>query len=400
MKKRFTININKTKKTGLCFLLLLNLHFTKAQNLIADSSFEHNSGIPTILSSIGMSGTWSQPTRGTTDLFCECNNKKLKEPSECAVPDNPMGIQKANSGKCYAGIYAFSHGDYREYLLTQFIAPLQRGLKYEFSMYLSLSDYSRASIDQFGVCFLQSKPTYTTYDVITGIKPNYMKISEEVGTDTVNWHQLTLEYKAKGGEQFLLLGSFAVNNLQPTNVKAPKGVRTRINQRTERDAYYYIDDVCLHEVTAPYVAKFDSVEVAKADTIKAPVTVTANTTPEKPGDVVLDKPIVLQNVLFETNAAVLLPSSYSELDLTIAHLFSNPAVKIEVNGHTDNIGNEKQNVKLSEKRAKAVAEYFISNSIDATRITFKGYGSQKPIASNENDTGRKQNRRVELVFRK
>ncbi len=384
------------------FISILSVCFShpKAQNLVPDSSFEHNSSIPTILSSIGANASWSAPTMGTTDLFCECN-KKLQETSEAQVPRNPMGIQKANTGKCYAGFYLFSHGDYREYLLTQLMQPLQGGTIYELYLYLSLSDYSRAAIEQIGVCFLKSKVTYTSSNVIGALKPQYFKIKEEVGKDTINWHQIIIEYKAKGGEQFLLIGSFDIYDYEATNVKAPKGVRTRINQRTERDAYYYIDDVSLREQTPPRVAVFDTIVIPKIDTIKTfaanepKIDTSGNATPIKAE---LDKALVLKNVLFETGKAVLLPSSFSELDILIWHLNNNPLFKIEIAGYTDNVGNEIQNAILSEQRAKAVCDYLITKSIDPGRITHKGYGSTNAIAPNETEEGRKQNRRVEFKF--
>jgi outer membrane protein OmpA-like peptidoglycan-associated protein len=376
-------------------LVIFSIHFSAAQNFVADSSFEHNSGIPTLLSSIGMNTSWSAPTRGTTDLFCECG-KKQQEISEAQVPHNPMGTQRANRGKCYAGIFAFSHGDYREYLLTQLTSPLSAGIKYELNMWISLSDYSRAAIDKLGACFLGSKIKIDNSDVITGLQPVYLKIDDVVRTDTVYWHQLTVEYKAQGGEQYLLIGSFDVKELELTEVRPPKGVRTRINQKTERDAYYYIDDISLREYIPPFVAKIDTVVVPKTDTIKAMVSAPV----EKYEEPMLDQPVILKNVLFETSEALLMPSSYSELDATAAHLIRNPELKIEVSGHTDNKGGDEQNRKLSELRARAVADYLIAKKVDPVRITYKGYGSEKPISSNDTEDGRKQNRRVELLFSK
>ncbi len=386
------------KQYGIVVLVFMCFQLAQAQNLVADSSFENNKFTPTLLSSIDASGTWSSPTRATTDLFCECG-KKQKETSEADVPRNPMGVQKALTGKCYAGIYAFSHGDYREYLFTQLNSLLEAGIKYELSMYVSLADYSRVAVDQLGACFLRSKVTYTSSDVITGLKPVYAKIGEDIGTDTVNWHQVIFEYKAKGGEQFLLIGSFDIKGIQITDVKAPKGVRTRINQKTERDAYYFIDDVSLHQVYPPVVAYFDTTVVIKTDTLPM-ATLTKEPDKDAAGEVELDKPLVLKNVLFESNKAVLLASSYPELNILVGHLITKPELKIEISGHTDNKGSAIQNTKLSEKRAKSVCDYLIAKSIDPGRLTYKGYGSLKPIAPNDTEDGRKQNRRVEFVFYK
>lgn len=381
-------------------IILFSAQVTRAQNFVADSSFEHNKYIPIILSSIGANNSWSAPTMGTTDLFCECS-KKDRAKSESQVPNNPMGIQKANSGKCYAGFYLFSHHDYHEYLITQLMSPLTGGVKYDLTFYLSLADYSRATIEQIGVCFLKGSVTYTSSGYITGLKPIHIKINEEVGTDTVEWHKISLEYKAKGGEQYLLIGGFDEGYIGATNVKAPKNVHTRINQRTDRDAYYYIDDVSLRRQPAVYVAYFDTIVKPKIDTLRPTVfnTPTIDSSGNRiPPEILLDKPLILNNVLFETGEAKLLPSSFTELDSVAVYLNSKPTLKIEITGHTDNKGSETVNQTLSEKRAQAVADYLVSKKTEPTRITYKGYGSQKPISTNETDEGRKLNRRVEFML--
>jgi len=74
----------------------------------------------------------------------------------------------------------------------------------------------------------------------------------------------------------------------------------------------------------------------------------------------------------------------------------NPTVKIQIEGHTDNIGNASDNMKLSENRAKAVVNYLVSKNISITRLTAKGFGATKPIADNSTEEGRAQNRRTEL----
>lgn len=388
--------------THLKFILLFLLccQFSQAQNLVADSSFEGNSKVPILLSSIGLNASWGSPSWGTTDLFCECG-KKLKEKSEAQVPHNPFGTQKANTGKCYAGFYLFSHADYREYLITQLNSALVGGTKYELTMYISLADYSRAAIYRMGVAFLTAKPSYTSSDVIRNINPVNVPLKNQVGSDTVNWHPIVVEYEAKGGEQFLLIGSFDIYDYDETGHRPPKGVRTKINQRTDRDAYYYIDDVSLHALPPPITAPImDTVVAPIIDTIR-PIAVAeanfGNDTTKPIIEVMVDKTFILKNILFETNRAVLLPSSYPELDAFANYLVKNPQVFIEIGGHTDNTGSEEQNKILSEKRANTVADYLITKGVELNRVTFKGYGSTKPIANNSTDEGKKQNRRVEFT---
>jgi len=74
----------------------------------------------------------------------------------------------------------------------------------------------------------------------------------------------------------------------------------------------------------------------------------------------------------------------------------NPNIKIEISGHTDNIGSAAYNQKLSESRAKAVVDYLIEHGIDRSRLSYMGYGFEKPIAPNDTEEGRQLNRRVEF----
>ena len=106
----------------------------------------------------------------------------------------------------------------------------------------------------------------------------------------------------------------------------------------------------------------------------------------------------LKDVLFEQGKTILLPQSYPELDLVIAFLKSNPKVKIELSGHTDNRGIPGQNLKLSQARVEKVKSYLVSKGIDKKRITGKGYGGNRPIASNDTEETRLLNRRVEFTI--
>lgn len=105
---------------------------------------------------------------------------------------------------------------------------------------------------------------------------------------------------------------------------------------------------------------------------------------------------VLSNLFYETDKSALTAKSKTELDKLIAFLVDNPAVRIEIGGHTDDVGTYSYNLKLSADRAQAVRQYLIQNAIHPDRLTFKGYASTKPLASNETLAGQKQNRRIEI----
>lgn len=109
-----------------------------------------------------------------------------------------------------------------------------------------------------------------------------------------------------------------------------------------------------------------------------------------------DATAVLNNIFFDFNKSELTERSFSELNEVAKFLKDNPSVKVEISGHTDNIGNEAYNKQLSLQRAKAVVDYLISHQVEATRLTQKGYGSQKPIKPNDSEENRQANRRIEF----
>ncbi len=111
-------------------------------------------------------------------------------------------------------------------------------------------------------------------------------------------------------------------------------------------------------------------------------------------------PVVLRNVLFETGSAELKPESLFELNQLLQLLEKNSTLKIQINGHTDNVGSEEDNLTLSTNRAKAVKDFLIQNGIASNRLSHRGYGETKPIDSNDTTWGRQNNRRTEFVMLK
>jgi outer membrane protein OmpA-like peptidoglycan-associated protein len=84
------------------------------------------------------------------------------------------------------------------------------------------------------------------------------------------------------------------------------------------------------------------------------------------------------------------------LDEVVKFLKENPAIKVEISGHTDNVGDERYNQQLSLKRAQSVVNYFSSKGISTSRLTQIGFGSKKPIKSNDSEENRQVNRRIEF----
>ena len=105
---------------------------------------------------------------------------------------------------------------------------------------------------------------------------------------------------------------------------------------------------------------------------------------------------MLEGVNFASGKADLTPEARTGLDHVVAGLKAYPDIRVEVGGHTDNKGSSALNTRLSQKRAEAVKNYLAGAGIAPDRLVAKGYGPDKPIASNDTEAGRAQNRRTEL----
>jgi outer membrane protein OmpA-like peptidoglycan-associated protein len=112
--------------------------------------------------------------------------------------------------------------------------------------------------------------------------------------------------------------------------------------------------------------------------------------------IVVGESVILKNIEFEFNKAELLSTSYFELDQLLKYLTQNEHIRLEISGHTDNIGDSIYNLELSKERAKAVVDYLYSNGINLNRLVYQGLGDQVPLFDNDSDEHRMKNRRVEF----
>lgn len=144
-----------------------------------------------------------------------------------------------------------------------------------------------------------------------------------------------------------------------------------------------------------YIAKAETIETNNIDSFKK-VKQNIRMIPIEVGQT-----IRLDNIFFEFNKATLKPTSHSELNRVAKLLEDNSNMKIKVAGHTDSVGGQEYNLKLSKNRAESVKEYLVNEKgTRATRIQTKGYGESKPVATNKTEEGRKKNRRVNFTILK
>jgi OmpA-OmpF porin, OOP family len=357
---------------GAASILIVLAHFTiGAQNLVPNPGFEEFTKCPSTFSTSPLdfgAMHWISPNNGTPDYYNRCAL------GEMHVPRNWAGVSHTHSGAGYAGIYAWSYGPstYREYIQCELMEPLKKDVLYKVGFYYRISSYSVYAIDRVGFLLSDSVLSSKEDGRIT-IVPTHeqVKTFEEL---TNGWQLLAVDYKAKGGERFIIIGNFATNE-NTRNLKID--FRIGKSWMLRSSAYYYIDDVTVE-------AYDPDVELPDLLTIE--------------DKIVPEEVYILNNIQFEFNSYKLLPSSFPELDELVKILKKNPSWTIELSGHTDDVGSESYNLQLSRSRAKSVGDYLTANGIDKPRVTTQGFGKDKPMVPATNEEARQKNRRVELRF--
>ena len=221
-----------------------------------------------------------------------------------------------------------------------------------------------------------------------------------------------------GGFGGLDLYSFELpENMQPKKTTYIKAVVKDAKSKQLLNAYYSIIDLdTKKEVYKGNTSNgkfFVSIELNKNDALQIQkegylfysqnINLKETTTETKPYEIeVLLEPIAanskitLNNVFFDFDKNELKQESFVELDKLADLLKKNPTVKIEISGHTDNKGDKKYNLALSQKRAESVVNYLVQKGIAAARLVAKGYGDTMPIAPNDTEENKAKNRRTEV----
>ncbi len=151
------------------------------------------------------------------------------------------------------------------------------------------------------------------------------------------------------------------------------------------------DSYALNIQKEGYLFYSDNFEVSTKGTIDKPQVLNVYLSQIKEG-----ASFVLRNVFFATDSYQLKEESHTELDYVVRLLQLNPALKVEIGGHTDNSGSREYNLSLSEQRAKSVYDYIVQKGIAASQLHYRGYGFEQPVESNETEEGKSKNRRTEL----
>lgn len=338
--------------------------FGMAQNLVKNPSFEEYSECPNALGTFGSQvNHWSTPSQGSTDYFNTCSEVM-------GAPENFNGIQQPKFGNAYAGFYFFAPADYREYIQVELKRTLQKDRPYILEFFVSLAEGSDFAVKDFGIVLSYHPIAVKTRKNLSRgrlhqSKGNRFQVLEVNHTqfheDKSIWLKIRTEVRARGFERYLTLGNLRDN-------ATTKKVQTK-RRESKKGAYYYIDMVSL--TPKEYLGE-----------------------PRQKLEV--DSVYVFKTIHFDFDRFNITPEAEKELWSIEKRLLQNNALSLEIDGHTDNWGTETYNQNLSERRAEAIARYFLNAGIDANRISWQGHGSKMPVASNDTDKGRAKNRRVEF----
>jgi outer membrane protein OmpA-like peptidoglycan-associated protein len=391
------MNLNNTIMTkigGIACSILLTTGLFAQQNLVNNGGFEDVKGKVKRPGSIAMANGWTSATGVKADLFVD-----TKEPG-FSTPDNLYGTENAKDGANYAGIVAFSYGDKmpRTYLQTRLTTPLKKGQKYCISYHVSLAEGSKYAVNQLGFHF--SKKEYETDSKASLIEDAQYK-DAKIHNALFGWDKICDTYMAEGNEKFLVLGNFNSNeDIKQEKNRPTKGLK--VEQLIA--AYYYIDDVSVVLIEDDVTCECGNPdEETKYSTLIYQKQIYLDEAKNTPKQMIEG-----QELYFGFGDDRLTIIAKGALDVIAKQMLSNPNMKLQINGHSDEmedkVGEEKeQYADMDNKRIAAVIEYLTSKEIAESRLIASAQGSDSPnseISENDDeDVAQAKNRRVLFVVR-
>jgi OOP family OmpA-OmpF porin len=283
------------------------------------------------------------------------------------------------TGDCYAGLRF--QKKYKEFIEVKLTEPLKRGNNYQFECSIRLAFWSNAQLKSFGVYFSKAGMKAVTFPERDYIVDTIAKKGALHGDFC--WFNVKGTYRAAGGEKFITVGNFSQNVRQDM-------AKINLFKPGFKEAYYFVDDVSLKWIKP----KEDEVKIVYVDSVKYE----KDSVLQVRADAHVGEKITLK-ISFDLGKSYILTESYGELNRVCQYLFRHPNFVIRINGHSDNTGSSRKNMRLSEERARAVFEYFINKGVQ-NKMLYKGYGDIMPFADNATEDGKARNRRVEFEILK
>lgn len=352
------------------------------ENILPDPSFECYKECPSSINvkELYQLEYWIQSS-GTPDYYNSCS-------IIMNVPKNVMGQQDALSGHGYVGMYLFDKGNYREFLTAKFDEPMIKERWYVIKLWAALSENSGLCTDAFEFVIGKNRPDIDSTD-LEKIKPQVIN-SPGNYADSYDWKMICGLYLAEGGEQYITMGNFKNNSNTPLKI---------VNKEAGEFSYYFIDNFTVESLNDSNMsdcgAGIPLLTQNEEDLVSTRYFEDLSFT-----QLLNEEPFSFRGFYFEFDKYEILDTNYAFLDSLVDIMLDNEDLRIEVHGHTDDVGSESYNEKLSKNRAISVVDYLISEGIDKRRIKYDYFGAKKPIASNGTPEGRQMNRRCEFILRR
>lgn len=321
----------------------------------------------------------------------------LASPNLPLYKNDVVGITVFNTGKA----------NVRQYLQTELLMEMEAGKEYEIKIRLKAGD---AIVNSIGVKFNNEFICLKKDDLIENPSVDF---SPQLGSISKRkqrkWMELNYTYTAFGGEKFILIGCFSPQDKQKRSFKN--------NALPYKNYYYFFNQVEVvpkHVDTLPQVCEdvrkhlyshdyrhsfcmYNPYQTPINDTIDNDKRIERINTVSEDKSPIIDR-VVFGDVLFDFNSSDLKPEATNEILLKLDQIIDDSLTKVEIYGYTDNVGSDKVNIKLSQKRAEAVKRFLIKEGVKKDLIKAVGMGSDNPIADNTTEEGRAKNRRIEILF--
>lgn len=356
------------KKNSFQFLFMFFPFLVFSQNLVPNGGFENFRGCPKHMGEFIVKDWFRVVNNCTPDLYSNCS-----EQITTVHPGYPYVSLQLREGNSFTGLILIDKKtDYREAIGVTLKENLKKDSVYIFEVSLAYPVLSRFSGGNLDI-ILSEKRIY----VQNRTKKVNLPASISIPIDTVptdgTWSTFHVEYKAKGYERFLSIGNFKPK--KKTIYTQIEGRKKGIYRRFYNELYIAVDDVRLfpkYPLKTPQIADLDVPLPVKKETL------------------------VIKGIRFRTASAEIENTEIPDLDRLVEVMNENSRIRIRITGHTDNVGDSFLNQELSLIRAKSVQEYLRAKGIDEARVQVAGKGDTQPVASNETESGRTQNRRIEV----
>lgn len=360
---------------------------TTPTNLVLDPSFEFEE--VKLLKSYGqlplLLKNWGSPNEAKADLY---NN--MAKGAKVAIPKNDFGTEEPFEGSGYAGFRAFTKDPKktRTYLQAKLSRKLTKDKTYCVKFNLSLSDLSKWGTNNVGIYFSDRKIQNANTNALTFLPQITEKTNAPIVTMS-GWETICGTYLSNGKEEYIVLGCFG----EEDNIKLEKVVKPATQEgMIMADAYYYLDNVEIVEIESVDACFCGKTEDRDPDLIYSRAS--AKNIDMKPSE------IVNSTSVWFSYLSVEIPSMFEAELLEIAKLLqANPAMKVELTGHTDNDEQNETKTKkiyvgLALRRAEAIKKFLVDNGVAAASISVVGKDNAVPATDKTTPMGKAQNRRV------